>query len=293
MKAAEFDYIRAASVDEVCQALEAADGDTEAKIIAGGQTLVPLMAMRMARPSLLVDINEIQALQGIAAEGDTVVVRACTRQRHAELSLEVGERLPLLAKALKFVGHQQTRNRGTIGGSIVHGDPSAEIPLVALTLDATLRARSVAGETDIAIEGFFESAMVTGLAPNQCLTAVRFPVWNGGGRVGTGFHEVSSRQSDFAVVAAAAQVQVADDGACARAAVSVGGAAPTPVRLNAVEQALQSTKLDVDTISEAAARVDDAIDPDSDLHATADYRRRVARVLVERAISDAAAEARR
>ena len=293
MKAAEFDYIRAASVDEVCQALEAADGDTEAKIIAGGQTLVPLMAMRMARPSLLVDINDIEALQGIAAEGDTVVVRACTRQRHAELSSEVGERLPLLAKALKFVGHQQTRNRGTIGGSIVHGDPSAEIPLVALTLDASLRARSVASETEIAIDGFFESAMVTGLAANQCLTEIRFPVWNGGGRVGTGFHEVSSRQSDFAVVAAAAQVQLAADGTCGRAAVSVGGAAPTPIRLREVERALHSAVLDAETISRAAARIEDAIDPDSDLHATADYRRRVARVLVERAISDAAAEATR
>lgn len=293
MKAAEFDYIRAASVDEVCQALDVGDGDTEAKIIAGGQTLVPLMAMRMARPSLLVDINDIEALRGIAVDGDSLVIGACTRQRRAELSPEVGERLPLLAKALKFVGHQQTRNRGTVGGSIVHGDPSAEIPLVALTLEATLRARSVAGEADIAIDGFFESAMVTGLAPNQCLTEVRFAIWNGNGRVGTGFHEVSSRQSDFAVVAAAAQVQIGADGACARAAVSVGGAAPTPVRLRAVEQALQSAALDAETIAKAVALVDEAIDPDSDLHGTADYRRRVARILVERAIADAAAEATR
>ena len=293
MKAAEFDYIRAASVDEVCQALDTIDGDAEAKIIAGGQTLVPLMAMRMARPSLLVDINDIDALQGISVDSDHVVVGAGTRQRHAELSPEVAGRLPLLAKALKFVGHQQTRNRGTVGGSIVHGDPSAEIPLVALTLDATLHASSTSGDADIAVDGFFESAMVTALAPNQCLTEVRFPLWNGGGAIGTGFHEVSSRQSDFAVVAAAAQIQAAPDGTCLRAAISVGGAAPTPVRLAAVEQALEGAALDDATISSAAAHVDAAIDPDSDLHASADYRRRVARVLVERAIGDAAAEAKR
>lgn len=287
MKAAEFDYVRAAGVAEACQALADESGDGEVKIIAGGQTLVPLMAMRMARPALLVDINDIEELRGIAVQDDTLVIRAGTRQRAAELSPEVRGRLPLLAKALKFVGHTQIRNRGTVGGSVVHGDPSAEIPLVAVALDATLEARSTAGESTLRADGFFLSAMTTGLAPDQCLTEIRFPIWNGDGAIGTGFHEVSSRRSDFAVVAAAAQLHRGPDGTCHRAAVAVGGAAPTPVRLGAVERALRGSTLDAAALSDAVALVDDAIDPDTDLHATADYRRRVARVLVERAIREA------
>lgn len=290
MKAAEFEYMRAASVAEVCEAL-ANGGDAERKIIAGGQTLVPLMAMRLARPAMLIDINDIDELKGIAVKDGALVIGACTRQRQVELSPEVGENLPLLAKALKFVGHTQTRNRGTVGGSIAHADPSSEIPLTALTLDATFVAQSKAGGTTFAADGFFQFAMVTGLAPDQCLTEIRFPIWNGGGRVGTGFHEVSSRRGDFAVVVAAAQVELAADGTCTRAAIAVGGAAPAQVRIRGLEDALMSTNLDPGTVRDALALVDDAIDPDSDLHATADYRRRVARVLVERAILDAKAEA--
>ena len=289
MKAAEFDYLRPGSVAAVCEALSGG-GDEERKIIAGGQTLVPLMAMRLARPALLIDINDIAELQGIERRNGALAIAACTRQRHAELSQEVAEDAPLLARALGFVGHQQTRNRGTIGGSIVHGDPSAEIPLVALTLDATLTARDMQGESEIAIDGFFEAAMMTALKPDQCLTGIRFPVWREG-RVGTGFHEVSSRTGDFAVVAAAAQLQLDGDGRCVRAAVSAGGVAPMPVRLRALEDALVSTALDDATLDDAVALIDDAIDPDNDLHATAEYRRRVARILVARAIAEARDEA--
>ena len=173
----------------------------------------------------------------------------------------------------------------------MHGDPSAEIPLAALTLDAQLRARSTSGETEIAADGFFESAMVTALAPEQCLTEVCFPVWNADGRVGTGFHEVSSRQSDFAVVAAAAQVQVDPDGTCRRAAIGAGGVAATPVRLRALETALTGIRLDPAAVSATLDAIAGDIDPESDLHGTADYRRRVVRILVERAIMDAAQEA--
>lgn len=290
MKAAEFEYIRAASIAEVCDALAGDDDGAERKIIAGGQTLVPLMAMRLARPAVLIDINEIDELKGISVRDGMVAIRAGTRQRQAEQSPEVTENLSLLAKAIKFVGHTQTRNRGTIGGSIVHGDPSAEIALTALTLDAVLVAESKSGETTIPIDGFFEAAMVTALPPDHCLTEIRFPIWSGG-KVGAGFHEVSSRRSDFAVVAAAAQVQLAPDGTCARVAISAGGVASTPVRLRAVEAALTGAKPDPAVIRDVVGLMEDEIDPDTDLHATAEYRRRVARVMVERAILNARREA--
>ncbi len=282
MKAASFDYIRAESVDEVCRAL--ADGGGEARIIAGGQTLVPLMAMRMARPTLLVDINHVADLSGIEDDGAAVAIRAGTRQAAALDSAVVRDKVALLARALRYVGHQQTRNRGTVGGSIANADPSAEIPLVAVTLDAELVARNGAGERRIAAADFFEAAMMTALAPDDCLVEVRFPVWKGGGRTGSGFHEVNVRNSDFAIAAAAARVQFDSSGKCARIQIGVGGAAPAPVRAHAAETALVGTRLEDDLVAEAAAGIGELLDPESDVHADADYRRRVACVMARRAI---------
>ena len=287
MKAAAFDYVRASSVDEICRLLADA-GDEERKIIAGGQTLVPLMAMRMARPDMLIDINDVTELAGIHDHGGHVAFGAGTRQRAIERSDVVLDRLPLVAEAVRNVGHQQTRNRGTIGGSIVHGDPSAELPMAALALEATMILRTVSGETEMAIDGFFEAAMVTNIEPEQLLTEIRIPVWQNA-RIGTGFHETSSRQGDFAIVAVAAQVALAEDGTIVRAAISVGGAAPSPVKLHALEAAL--IEKSADGLDAVIALVDEEIDPDTDVHATADYRRRVTRKLVSRAIGDAIAEA--
>ncbi len=288
MKAAAFEYVRVSSVADACRALA---GAAEHKIIAGGQTLVPLMAMRLARPALLVDINDVAELQGISRDGADLVIGACTRQRAAETDKLVAETTPLLAKALPFVGHRQTRARGTIGGSIVHGDPAAEIALVALTLDATLGIRGPAGETRRAIDGFFEAPMMTALAPDECLVEIRFPRWGGSERVGAGFHEVASRAGDFAIVAAAAQVALDGDGVCRRAALGVGGVGGTPIRLGAAEQALIGTRLEAAAIDAAVGLIDDAIEPGSDLHATEGYRRRVAGALIRRAVGDARAEA--
>jgi CO/xanthine dehydrogenase FAD-binding subunit len=287
MKAAAFDYVRASSVDEICRLLADA-GDEERKIIAGGQTLVPLMAMRMARPDMLIDINDVTDLAGIHDRGDHVVFGAGTRQRAIERSDVVSDRLPLVAKAVRNVGHQQTRNRGTIGGSIVHGDPSAELPMAALALEATMILRTVSGETEMAFDGFFEAAMVTNIEPEQLLTEIRIPVWQDA-RIGTGFHETSSRQGDFAIVAVAAQLALAEDDTIVRAAISVGGAAPSPVKLHALEAALIGKS--AEALDSVIALVDEEIDPDTDVHATADYRRRVTRKLVSRAIDDALAEA--
>jgi CO/xanthine dehydrogenase FAD-binding subunit len=277
MKAAAFEYIRAQSVEEVCATL----GD-DAMVIAGGQTLVPLMAMRLARPSLLVDINDIAALKGISAANGVIEIKACTRQSDALASDIVKNRLPLLAKALPFVGHGQTRNRGTVGGSIALGDPSAEIPLVAVALDAKILLRTVKGTRTVDAAQFFKAAMQTARAADECLESVSFLVWEG--RVGTGFQEVAERQGDFAVVSACAQVARDVSGKVTRASVAVGGASPTPVRLDGIE-----ALLDGKHAAEIAALVDRAIDPSDDGHATAAYRRRVAPKLVARAIAEAMA----
>jgi CO/xanthine dehydrogenase FAD-binding subunit len=289
MKAAEFDYERPSALADVCALLAGSGG--AAKIIAGGQTLVPLMAMRLARPALLVDINRVAELQGIAPGDGYVAIRACTRQADALASELVRRDARLLAKALSFVGHVQTRNRGTVGGSLANADPAAEIGLAALALDAEVRARSSKGERTIALENFFMGAMETALAPDECLVEVRFPLWREA-RVGTGFHEVSVRHSDFALAVAAVQVALDRDGRCIRAAVSVGGAASTPVRMAEAEGRLVGTRLDPADLAAAGALAAAALRPASDPHASPRYRKRLAAALVERALAEARDEAR-
>ena len=191
-----------------------------------------------------------------------------------------------------FVGHQQTRNRGTVGGSLVHGDPSAEIPLVALVLEARLQAHSGRGTRTCAAASFFEGPMMTALGSEECLVEVWFPIWPGA-RIGTSFHEVASRQGDFAIVAACAQLQLDDAGRCTRIALGIGGAAAVPVRAKGLEEALIGTALDEAALAAARPLLDEAIEPDADLHADAGYRRRVAGVLLDRAIREARAEAAR
>jgi CO/xanthine dehydrogenase FAD-binding subunit len=289
MKAAAFDYVRPATLREACGYL--ADDGAEARIIAGGQSLVPMMAMRLVRPRLLVDINDLAGLSGIAHDGNCVSVGAATRQSEAARSAIIGAYVPLLALALPFVGHDQTRNRGTIGGSLAHADPSAEIGLVAATLGAAMTASDGERERRIEAADFFLAPMATALAPGECLTAVRFPVWPGTERIGAGFQEVSARDSDFAIVAAAAQIALDRDGICRRAAVAVANAAPTPVRLARMEEALIGQRPAEDRIERLLPLVDEAIEPSSDLHASAEARRHMARHLTLRAILQAVANA--
>jgi CO/xanthine dehydrogenase FAD-binding subunit len=276
LKPAPFDYVRAESLDHVLSELA---NTADAMVLAGGQTLVPMMAMRLARPARLIDLNELPELAGIETKGDTLVVRAMTRQAKA---LTDARSLPLLRKALQFVGHTQTRNRGTVGGSIAHADPSAEIPLVAVALGATIVLQSKGKRREIAAEDFFQGALTTDRAADECLTEIHFPVWRGG----TSFQEVAPRHGDFALVSAAAQIELDDQGICRRATVAIGGASPAPMK---VPVDLVGRKIDAEAARAAAAEADTVIDPSDDLHATAAYRRRVARVLVERAILEAAA----
>lgn len=288
MKAAPFEYAEATSLEEVCAHL--ADAGDEAQIIAGGQSLVPMMALRLARPGLLVDINKAADLSGIERRAGGLAIKACTRQRVAELSAEVRDGCPLLARALSHIGHLQTRNRGTVGGSLAHADPAAEIPLVAVTLGASLDLHSAGGERRMAAADFLTGSMTTARADDECLREMEFPGWDED-RLGTAFAEVSMRQGDFALLAVAAQVALDGAGRCRRAAVGVAGAADRPLALDPVAAALIGGDLSDDEISEAAALSGALISPGSDMHADAAYRRRLAPKLIARALREAAADA--
>jgi CO/xanthine dehydrogenase FAD-binding subunit len=286
MKPAPFDYVRPNSLAEVCEVLAS---DEDARVIAGGQTLIPMLAMRLARPARLVDILRLTELRGIRAEDDVLVIGAVTRQVEVERSELVQRALPLLTKALPWVGHPPTRNRGTVGGSIANADPSAEIPLVAVTLGAEIEIANSSGRTGMPADEFFIGPMLTSVMPGDCVSAVRFPVWPHR-CVGTGFHEVSARQSDFAFVAAAAQVAIDEAGRCLDATLGLGGVGDRAVRMDVTLLIGQDAgKVSISDIVRAAT---EDLETSSDLHATADYRRRVASALGTRALEDAFADAR-
>ena len=289
MKAAEFDYVRAKSLDEICSILSQHEG--EARIIAGGQTLVPLMAMRMARPNTLIDINDVKELKGIEVSKNSVIIRACTRQAEVLGSAAVRKSLPILSDALSHVGHTQTRNRGTVGGSLVNADPSAEIPLIARLLDAEMKVYSLKGERVIKAANFFASAMITNLDADECLTQVCFPIWPSLG-TGYGFHETSIRASDYALASAAAQLSLDRGNQCKSINIVIGGATEIPTRISDTERQLIGSDLSDNAIKTAMRKIPEMLEPQSDVHADADYRRRVACVLVGRAIKDARDRAR-
>jgi CO/xanthine dehydrogenase FAD-binding subunit len=281
VKPAPFDYVRPASLAEVCALLAA---DEDARLIAGGQTLVPMLAMRLARPAKLIDILRLPELAGIREEAGHVVVGATTRQAQAERDSVIRASVPMLARVLPWVGHPPTRNRGTIGGSIANADPSAEIPLVAVTLGADIMLATAQGETSMPADDFFIGAMLTTLGQGECVRAVRFPVWRQQ-RIGTGFFEISSRRSDFAFVAAGAQVALDEEYRCVEIALGVGGVGERPMRLNV--SPLVGTRLDATSVSDAVNAASAELEANSDLHASAAYRRRVAAVLCIRALEQA------
>jgi CO/xanthine dehydrogenase FAD-binding subunit len=285
MKPASFDYVRPASLADACALL--AD-DEDARVIAGGQTLVPMLAMRLARPAKLIDILRLPELAGIRQESGAVVVGATTRQAHAERDPVVRASVPMLARVLPWVGHPPTRNRGTVGGSIANADPSAEIPLVAVTLGAEIMLATTAGPTSMPADEFFIGPMLTSIGQGECVSAIRFPVWPNP-RVGVGFFEISARRSDFAFVAAAAQVALDQEGRCLDVALGVGGVGDRPLRLEL--SSLVGTELDPASVTEAVNAASCDLDAMSDLHASAAYRRRVARVLCIRAVEQARADA--
>mgnify|MGYP003394490740 CR=1 FL=1 len=288
MKAAAFDYSRAGSVEEVC-ALLARHGP-DARLIAGGQSLVPMMAMRLVRPSVLVDIQRIASLHEWRVEQDFLCIRACVRQNVIEREAALSEAVPLLRKAIRWIGHVQTRNRGTVGGSLAHADPSAELPLVAATLGAQCVVRSSKDERTIPSAAFFTGPMSTALQADECLVEIRLPIWHAD-RIGTSFEEVAIRHGDFALVAVAAQVALDPQGVCKRVALGVGGAAPAPVAFADLANQLVGTRLEGAAIRAVADTLAKQLDPMSDLHASTSYRRHLAHTLTMRTLAAARDEA--
>jgi CO/xanthine dehydrogenase FAD-binding subunit len=287
MKPAPFEYVRPESLAQVCELL---GDDEDARVIAGGQTLVPMLAMRLARPAKLIDILRLPELAGVRREGATLVVGATTRQAEAERDPLIRASVPMLARVLPWVGHPPTRNRGTVGGSIANADPSAEIPLVAVTLGAEIVMATTQGVTSMPSDDFFIGPMLTSISPGECISAIRFPVWPHR-RTGVGFFEISARKSDFAFVAAAAQVALDDEGRCLEVVLGVGGVGDRPLRLDM--SSLVGTMLDPASVTEAVDAATLHIDAMTDLHASAAYRRRVAVVLCKRALEAARTEAGR
>jgi len=250
-----------------------------------------MMAMRLVRPARLVDINEIAALKFVRIEGDAARVGACARQCIVERDDALAARVPLLRQALVWVGHVQTRNRGTIGGSLVHADPSAELPLAAQVLGARLVLRSAKGVRTVEAGRFFTGPMSTALQPDECLEEIHWPLWSEQ-HAGSAFTEIAMRHGDFAIVAAAAQVALDDEGRCTRATFGLGGAGGTPLAFPKIAARLVGTRLDDAAVQEAANAAAVECEPGSDLHATADYRRHLARVLAARALRAAGERAK-
>jgi carbon-monoxide dehydrogenase medium subunit len=269
--------------------LAANDG---ARVIAGGQTLVPLMAMRLARPTRLIDIARIPGLAYVRDEGKHIAIGAATRQCVIESDAVIRAKLPLLAKVMPYVGHAATRARGTVGGSIVNGDSAAEIVLVAMTLGAALVWREGGNNNSIAAADFFLGPMATALPLTACLAEARFPVWSEK-RVGVGFHEINARQSDFAFVSAAAQIALDGEGRCTRAAIGIGAVSAVPFRLDAVAEELKGNRYDEGAVRKSLGAALEGIEAMADLHASAAYRKRVAATMAIRAIADAYQDAAR
>jgi CO/xanthine dehydrogenase FAD-binding subunit len=285
MRPAPFEYAVASDVDQAIGLL-GQFGD-ETKVLAGGQSLVPMLNFRLVRPRYLIDIGRIESLDYISVIDGDLHIGALTRQRTVERSDLVREVCPLLAQAIKHVGHQQTRNRGTVGGSLAHADPAAELPAVVTALDARLRLKSIAGERVLQAREFFQGSLTTALQPNEMLVAVEIPGWPIG--TGSGFYEYSRRHGDFAIVGAAAVMQRDANGRVARVRVAVIGAGDRPFDAASIATDCLAGQIpDEANCNAAAKKIGATVEPDGDIHAPAEYRKHLATVLAGRALLAAA-----
>ena len=279
MKPATFEYVVVDSVMKAVTVLSEARG--EAKILAGGQSLVPMLNFRLIRPAILVDINRIRELAFIEETGNTIRVGALTRHYELEISPVLAKHLPVVASAMTHVAHLAIRNRGTIGGSLSHADPAAELPMMALLLNARLHVVSSKGERTVAALDFFRDALTVDLGEDEIVTEIHLPKLPP--NTGWGFEEVARRAGDFAVAAVAATV-TASDGKIEEVRIALTGVAPTPVRAQKAEALLRGEKIETKLIERVIEAVRSMIAPDSDLHASSDYRRHLAGVLTGRAV---------
>lgn len=289
MKPAKFDYYAPSELQEALELLQQ-HGD-EAKVLAGGQSLVPLMNMRLARPAVIVDINRISALEYHARTPDGGLnIGSLTRQRTMEQSELVRELNPLISEVMPLVGHFQVRNRGTIGGSIAHADPAGELPALCVALEAEVVLSSASGERTVTAEDLFLTYFTTTMEPTEMITEVRFPSWTPGR--GWGFEEMARRHGDFAMVGALALLQLDGKQECQGAQITLFGVDGTPVRAVEAEEMLQGRRVDQSALEDVAKMVSDSLEPESDLHASAEYRREVGGVMARRALTAALSRAR-
>jgi carbon-monoxide dehydrogenase medium subunit len=282
MKPAPFDYFAPATIEEALEHLDHGAGD--ATILAGGQTLLPLMALRMSTPGVIVDINRIPEMQGISREQGATRIAPVTRQNAALANADLTVALPMLTKALSHVGHFQTRNRGTVGGSIALGEPAAELPATAVALGAEIEVRSLSGSRRIPATEFYIGPYASVLEPDELVVAIHFPDWASGSV--TVFHEVAKRPGDFALVGLVGAVTL-DQGRVARAGLAWFGMGPTPIRASAAEAAMLGQNVaQLDWAGLADLAVSET-DPFEDHSASADYRRSVGRSIFARTLCEA------
>lgn len=284
MNPAPFEYHRAGSVDEAVGLLGQFEG--EAKLLAGGHSLLPAMKLRLAQPGHLIDLTGIAGLRGVRRAGDTIVIGAMTTHRDLERDETLRQLCPVLAEAAGVVGDRQVRNRGTIGGALAHADPAADYPAAILALDAEMAATGPAGERVIPAGEFFVDFLTTALNSDEVLTEIRIPVPAAG--TGMSYQKLANQASGFAMVGVAALVTRAADGSCQDARIGVTGSGSHAVRATAVEDALRGQPLDDQTAAAAAEQAGAGIDFLDDIHGSAEYRRRMTIGLTQRAIKTAA-----
>ena len=275
---AAFDYAAPESVDEAIAALR--DGGEDAKLLAGGHSLLPLMKLRLAFPTLLVDLRRVPGLSGIERENGSFRVGAMTTHHQVAAG-----GLGLASAAAATIADQQVRNRGTIGGSLAHGDTASDMPAVLLACDGEVTARGAGGERTIAASELFQDYLTTSLGPDEVLTEVRLPAMDG---YGFAYEKFNRRREDWAMVGVCALVKKAGDGSCEDVRIGLTHMASTPLRASAAEEALRGQALDSDSIGRAAEQAAEGTEPPGDLNATPEYKRHLARVLTRRALEEAA-----
>ena len=281
MKPPPFTYHDPATVAQAVELLASLDN---AKLLAGGQSLMPMLNMRYAQPDHVIDLNRVEGLSYIRADGDGLEIGAMTRQRDIEFSDDVKRFCPLLAEAMPHVGHRQTRNRGTFGGSLSHLDSSAEIPTVCAAVDAVVKVQGPNGTRDIAFTDFPAGYLTSSRALDEVLVSITLPSWATGH--GFAFEEFARRHGDFAIVSAAALLEAGPDGEITRASLTLGGVGPAPLRMTEAEAALMGETASAEAFS-AAAEICRGIDAVEDIHAPASYRQHLAAVLARRALTKA------
>lgn len=275
---AEFDYVAPESLDDALRAL--ADGGEDAKLLAGGHSLLPLMKLRLAAPALLVDLRRVPGLRGITRENGSWRIGAMTRHADVQDRPELG----VVGRAAGMIADQQVRNRGTVGGSIAHGDPASDLPAVFLACEGTVTVAGPGGTREVAAGDLFEDYLTTAVGPGEVLTELRIPALDGWGG---SYQKFNRRAEDWAMVGVCALVKRAADGSCEDVRVGLTHMGSVPLRAGAVEQALRGRPLDADGIARAAELAAERTDPPGDLNATPDYKRHLARVLCRRALEEA------